>query len=178
MANKTALIVIDMQMGVFQSTLIPPVSHAEELLSNVGRLIAKARNASVPVIFVQHNGGSGHPLEYGKSGWTIHPAIAPTSHDIVIQKSTPDSFHNTPLQHELECRHIRKLVIAGIQTEFCVDTTCRRGFSLGYQVTLAKDAHSTWDTESLSAWQIIAHHNSILNEWFAETKGVHEIDFG
>jgi nicotinamidase-related amidase len=177
MANQTALIIVDLQLGVFQSTLIPPVSGAKELLSNVGKLIAKARSASVPIIFVQHNGGSGHPLEYQTSGWHIHPAIAPTDHDIRIQKSTPDSFHNTQLQNELESRHIRTLVIAGIQTEFCVDTTCRRAFSLGYEVTLAKDAHSTWDTESLSAQQIIAHHNGILGEWFVKTKEVNEIGF-
>ena len=177
MANQTALIIIDMQVGAFRSTIIPPVSRAEALLSNVGKLIAKARSAFVPIIFVQHNGGSGHPLEYGTSGWHIHPAIALTDHDIVVQKSTPDSFHNTQLQNELESRNIRTLMIAGIQTEFCVDTTCRRAFSLGYEVTLAKDAHSTWDTEFLSAQQIITHHNGILGEWFVKTKEVTEIEF-
>ena len=177
MANQTALIIIDMQFGVFESAIIPPVSGAKELLSNIGKLIAKARNASVPIVFVQHNGESGHPLEHATAGWNIHPAIAPTDQDILIQKSTPDSFHNTQLQEELESRRIRELVIAGIQTEFCIDTTCRRAFSLGYQVTLVKDAHSTWDTESLSARQIIAHHNKILEQWFAKTKEVKDIDF-
>ena len=177
MANHIALIIIDMQAGVFESAIIPPVAGAKELLSQIDKLIAKARSASVPIIYIQHSGGSGHPLEHGTSGWHIHPDITPTDQDIVIQKRTPDSFYNTQLQTELESRNIKRLVIAGIQTEFCVDTTCRRAFSLGYQVTLAKDAHSTWDTELLSAPQIIAHHNNVLGEWFGKTKEVTEIDF-
>lgn len=177
MANHTALVVIDMQTGVFQSAIIPPVSDATKLLSNVGKLIENARNASIPVIFVQHKGGVGHPLEFNTSGWQIHSSIAPSNQDLVIQKSTPDSFHDTNLQKELDSRHIRELVIAGIQTEFCIDTTCRRAFSLGYKVVLAKDAHGTWDTEQLSAQQIIAHHNHVLSEWFAETKEVSQISF-
>ena len=177
MANDIALIIIDIQVGVFQSAIIPPVARAKQLLSQIINLIAKARGASVPIIYVQHSGGSGHPLEHSTPGWNIHPGITPTDQDILIQKRTPDSFYNTQLQTELESRNIKRLVIAGIQTEFCVDTTCRRAFSLGYQVTLAKDAHSTWDNELLSAQQIIAHHNNILGEWFAKTKEVSDIDF-
>jgi nicotinamidase-related amidase len=178
MANDIALIIIDIQVGVFQSAIIPPVARAKQLLSQIIKLIAKARAASIPIIYVQHSGASGHPLEQGTSGWHIHPDITPRDQDILIQKRTPDSFYNTQLQSELESRDIKRLVIAGIQTEFCVDTTCRRAFSLGYQVTLAKDAHSTWDTELLSASQIIAHHNNVLGEWFAKTEEVSEIDFG
>ena len=177
MPSEAALIVIDVQLGVFESALIPPVSGAKDLLSKISSLITKARSAGVPIIYVQHSGEAGHPLEHGASGWQIHPAIAPTDQDIVIQKRTPDSFHNTQLVSELESRHIRKLVIAGIQTEFCVDTTCRRAFSLGYEVTLAKDAHSTWDTRLLSAHQIITHHNSVLGDWFVKLREASEIEF-
>jgi nicotinamidase-related amidase len=77
----------------------------------------------------------------------------------------------------LEKRSIGKVVVVGIQTEFCVDTTCRRGYSLGLEVTLAEDGHSTWDTNHLSAQQIIAHHNSVLGGWFAEVKPASVIQF-
>lgn len=55
-----------------------------------------------------------------------------------------------------------------------MDTTCRRGFSLKYDVTLVKDAHSTFDKKDISAQQIIDHHNDVLR-WFADTKTVEEI---
>jgi hypothetical protein len=96
----------------------------------------------------------------------------------VIQKHHPDAFQDTNLQPELESRGIERLVIAGIQTEYCVDTTCRRAYSLGYDVTLVKDAHSTWDTDCLTAPQIIAHHNNVLGGWFVELKEASEIEFG
>lgn len=48
-------------------------------------------------------------------------------------------------------------------TEYCVDTTCRRATSLGYDVTLAGDAHLTRDNKVLSAASIIAHHNFLLD---------------
>lgn len=46
----------------------------------------------------------------------------------------------------LQARHIGNLVIAGNQTEYCIDTTCRHAASLGYNVTLVRDAHRTWDS--------------------------------
>jgi nicotinamidase-related amidase len=54
-----------------------------------------------------------------------------------------------------------------LQTECCIDATCRRAFSLGYDVTLVKDAHGTWDKDDISAARIIAHHNEVLDSWFA-----------
>jgi nicotinamidase-related amidase len=109
-------------------------------------------------------------------GWNIHTAIAPMDGDVIIQKRTPDSFHNTNLQDELKKLGIQRLVLAGIQTDMCVDTTCRRAFSLGYDVVLAKDAHSTWDSKHLTADQIIEHHNNVL-KWFADTAESADIVF-
>ena len=177
MKNSVALIVIDMQVGAFESKIIPPIAEGNQLLVQVNKLITKARNMSVPIIFIQHSGGLNNAFEQDTVGWHIHPTVAPITNELVIQKSTPDSFHNTRLQNELKSLQIKKLVIAGLQTEYCIDTTCRRAFSLGYKVILAKDAHSTWDTDKLSAKQIIEHHNIVLGEWFADLKEVSHIDF-
>lgn len=100
---------------------------------------------------MQHNAPTGKPLEYGTKGWEIHPEIAPKVGDIIIQKTTPDSFFKTTLEEELKKQGIEHLVIAGIQSEVCVDTTCRRAFSLNYKVTLVSDAHSTWDSKKFLA---------------------------
>ena len=89
--------------------------------------------------------------------------------------SLPGRLYGTTLREELAARGITKLVLAGIQTELCVDTTCRHVCSLNYDVTLVADAHSTWDRESLSAARIIAHHNSLLGGWFATIKLASEV---
>jgi nicotinamidase-related amidase len=175
MNSDTALLVIDVQNGMFAED--DPVYGGAGLLATIGDLVAKARAAEVPVIYIQHNGGPGHPLEPGSEGWPIHPAIAPAAGEPVVGKATPDSFHETTLQAQLEARGIVKLIVAGIQTELCVDTTCRRAASLGYQTTLVRDAHSTWDSRTLSAAQIIAHHNEALSGWFVTPKSASEIAF-
>jgi nicotinamidase-related amidase len=167
--------VIDVQNGMFAED--DPVYQGTELLATIGDLLAKARAAETPVIYIQHNGGPGHPLEPGSAGWPIHAVIAPAAGEPVITKATPDAFHETALQAELEARGIVKLVVAGIQTEICVDTTCRRAASLGYQTTLVRDGHSTWDSRTLSAIQIIAHHNDTLKGWFVTLKPAGEIAF-
>jgi nicotinamidase-related amidase len=175
MSNNTALLVIDMQVCNFEESA--PVYRDSDLLSKIGGLIALARAAGVPVLYVQHCGPEGAIDEPGTPGWEIHSAIAPTEGDAVIQKHHPDAFQDTNLRRELDSRGIQRLIITGIQTEYCVDTTCRRAYSLGYDVALVKDAHSTWDTDHLTAPQIIAHHNEVLGGWFATLKEVSEIRF-
>lgn len=173
--RDTALLIIDMQLGNF---LEPnPVYKGNELLAKVGSLIKRARSAQIPIIYIQHKGGSGDPDEYGTKGWEIHPSIHPDKHDAMVQKQAPDAFHGTSLRHELEMGGIKKLVVAGLQTEYCVDTTCRRAYSLGYDVILVKDGHSTWDSQILSAQQIIDHHNNVLGGWFVTLKNEQEIAF-
>jgi len=164
--SDSALMVIDVQQAMFDEQ--DPVYAGDVLLERIGNLIARARSCGVPIIYVQHNEGPGEPLETNTPGWNIHSAIAPMEGDVIIQKRTPDSFHNTNLQDELKKLGVKRLVVAGLQTEMCVDTTCRRAFTLGYQVILVKDAHSTWDSGQLTAGQIIEHHNNVLR-WFADT---------
>jgi len=175
MPGEAALLIIDVQLGMFAEN--DPVHDGDVLLTTLGDLIARARVAGIPIIYIQHSGGENHPLHPNAPGWPIHPAIAPAEGELIIHKRHPDSFQETNLQHELEKCGIKRLIVAGIQTEYCVDTTCRRAYSLGYDVTLVRDAHSTWDTENLKATQIIAHHNQTLGGWFVTLKAAREIQF-
>ncbi|MFD1738657.1 cysteine hydrolase family protein [Bacillus salitolerans] len=171
---KKALLIIDVQNGMFQKDNV--VYKGERLLQNLNNLIFQARNNSTPIFFIQHHAPAGKPLEFGTKGWEIHPEITPNSQDVIIQKTTPDSFFKTSLDEELKKQGIEHLVIAGIQTEACVDTTCRRAFSMEYKVTLASDTHSTWDSKDITAQQIINHHNGVLR-WFADVNPSKDIIF-
>jgi nicotinamidase-related amidase len=88
-----------------------------------------------------------------------------------------EPVYNGRLKEELEKAGVGKLVLAGMQTELCVDTTCRRAFSLGYESILVKDAHTTFDSTMLKAIQIIEHHNSIWHGRFATLVPVQDIRF-
>lgn len=170
--KKTALVVIDVQNAMFTEG----VYQGDVLIQNIKDLITKARSNDTPIFYIQHNEGEGQPLENGTFGWEIPPEIAPAAQDTIIQKTTPDSFHQTDFEEQLQHQKVEHLVLAGIQTDLCVDTTCRRAFSMGYDVTLVADAHSTWDSGGLSAQQVIDHHNGVL-KWFARVKETKDIQF-
>jgi nicotinamidase-related amidase len=69
------------------------------------------------------------------------------------------------------------LIVAGLQTQFCIDTACRVATTLGYRVILASDAHTTFDTPDLTAAAIVAHHNTTLRA-FGTVIPSSEITFG
>ncbi|WP_394119876.1 cysteine hydrolase family protein [Planococcus donghaensis] len=158
--SKTALLIIDAQNEMFDQS--NPVHQSGQLLENLQTLIKKARSADVPVIYVQHNDSG---LVKGTDFWQIHPSITPEEEDAVVQKWTPDSFHETKLLEVLKNKDIQNLIIAGNQTEYCIDATTRSASNLGFEVTLAKDAHGTWNSETMSAVQIIDHHNGLLSNF-------------
>jgi nicotinamidase-related amidase len=172
--EKTALLIIDVQNGMFLEEC--PVYNGVKLLHHLNQLLSKARSKGIPIYYIQHGAPAGKPLEYGTRGWEFHPEIAPHEKDLIIQKTTPDAFYKTTLDDELKKQGIENLIITGIQTEACVDTTCRRAFSMDYKVTLVSDTHSTWDSEEITAQQIINHHNNILR-WFANVLPLSELNW-
>jgi len=175
--GKAALLIIDVQFAFFDKSYNVYVYQGEEFLSRIKGLISRARKVGVPVIYVQHDGEKGTPWEPGTPGWPIHPDIAPKTGERVIRKPTPDSFYRTALQTELDSRGIRRLIVAGIQSDWCIDTTVRRAYSLEYDVIVVEDGHTTFDTDVLRAPQIIAHHNSIFRGRFAKLVKADELDF-
>jgi nicotinamidase-related amidase len=172
---RDALLVIDMQMANFDQSA--PVFGVSDPLATIGALIARARAACVPVVYVQHCGSEGEIDQPGTLGWEIHCAITPAEGDVLVQKRHPDAFQDTNLQSELQSRDVDHLIVTGMQTEYCVDATCRRAYSLGYEVTLVRDAHGTWDRPTLTAEQVIAHHNEVLGGWFVDLKEADEVRY-
>jgi nicotinamidase-related amidase len=147
-----------------------PPELRDRVLSNITVLLSKARSSEVPVLFIQHDGPKGHPIEAETAAWAIHPSILPMSGEPVIRKKASDSFFETGLAEALKTGEISHLIVVGGMTEYCVDTTCRRAVTLGYDVTLVADAHLRRDTPDLTAAQIIAHHNLLLDGFAA---GIH-----
>jgi len=166
---KSALVIIDVQIGLLR---LMPLELQDRVLSNITALLSKARFSGIPVLFIQHDGPKGHPLETGTPAWAIHPSILPLSGEPVIRKKASDSFFETGLAEELQTGEIGHLIIVGGMTEYCIDTTCRRAITLGYDVTLVADAHLTSNTPVLTTSQIIAHHNLLLDGFAA---GIHSI---
>ena len=162
MSTDTALLVIDVQVGLMQNAY-----RRDEVLQKIKLLLERAREGETPIIYVQHDDSPGGDLEVNTPGWQIHPAIAPREGEVVVRKESPDAFYQTRLQEELEARNTKRLVIVGGQTEYCVETTTRRAVSQGYNVLLVGDAHTTFDSKTLTAAQIIAFCNEAMNGFWA-----------
>jgi nicotinamidase-related amidase len=169
-----AVVVIDVQQGLLPPSR--PAYRGTEVVARIAALLVRARARRVPIFHVQHDGGPGHVLARGSAGWALHDAVRPLAGEPVIEKRHCSAFQETDLHERLVRAGIDKIVIAGLQTEYCVDTTCRAASALGFRITLAADAHTTFDTSVLSAAQIIAHHNHTL-DGFVTLAAADEIDF-
>lgn len=156
MSSKSALLVIDMQ-----TALVSGAHDEARILAAINTAIHNARRAGSPVIFIQHNHQSFAPLMKGSEGWKIHPAINQEPDDLVLEKEASDAFYRTRLEDELREIGISCVVICGMQTEFCVDATCRAALSRDFDVVLISDGHTTGPSH-LSAQEIINHHNAVL----------------
>lgn len=156
---KSALLVIDVQNGLCSGE--EAAFDIDRVVARINDAIAKARTAAVPVVFVQHEETDG-PLQFGSEAWQLHGPLAVEPEDRRVRKTATDSFHKTDLHALLQSLGIGRLVVCGLQSEFCVDSTVRGALAQGYPVTLVSDAHSTVDNGVLSAASISAHHNATL----------------
>ena len=156
---KTALLIIDVQQGLCEGA--NSAFDSNHVIGRINTVSAKARAAGAVVVFIQQESTSGF-LEYGTEAWQLAHGLHVEPADLRIRKTTPDAFHHTELEDTLKQRAIADLVICGMHTEFCVDTTTRRALALGYPVILVADAHTTESKDHLSAAQIILHHNNTL----------------
>jgi len=157
----TALLLVDIQRGLF----VPPLEphQGDEVVARIAMLLERARAQRTPIFHIRHDGGERSALAKGSPGWFHHPAVAPRGDEPVIEKCHSSAFHDTDLHTRLSQLGIDHLVVAGLQTEYCVDSACRTAVALGYRVTLVKDGHTTYNTPILSAAQIIMHHNHTLD---------------
>ncbi|MBU1361515.1 MAG: cysteine hydrolase [Gammaproteobacteria bacterium] len=155
----TAVLVIDVQQGLFEGK--HAVFDSEQLLARINQVTAKARAAGAPVIFVQHQTDVDF-LRFQTPSWELASGLHVEASDLRIRKCTPDAFLGTELESLLDEHGIADLVICGVHTEFCVDTTARRAMALGYPVVLVQDGHSSEGNAHLTPSQVIWHHNTTL----------------
>jgi nicotinamidase-related amidase len=85
------------------------------------------------------SGKNGRILVHGELGWQIIPELAPLQDEIIINKPGKSSFHRTELADELKKRGISRLVVAGVTSDCCVQSTIRDGYELGIECVLLED---------------------------------------
>ena len=161
-----ALVIIDVQRGMFNIPELQPFD-SEATVSRIAGLLDRSRTAGLPVIFVQHDGGNGHPLDIAGSGFPFHSDLSPRHGERIIVKTKCNAFDGTEIEHVIRVLGIRRVGVCGMQSQYCVDTFVRASSERGFEVELVSDGHTTFDTDTLKAEQIIAHHNETLGGGFA-----------
>lgn len=135
--KEEALLLIDIQNVYFvpgELRLYRPHQAAKK----AAILLEKFRREGKPVIHVKH---------HFKMFSNIHKSVAPAKNETIIEKEYPSSFLGTALNEYLQKIDIEKIVVAGMMSHMCVDTTVRACQDYGYEVVVIEDACATKDLQ-------------------------------
>ncbi len=202
--NELALIVIDMQRdfvepGGFGESLGNDVSRLSAIVPAVKRLIEGCRAAGVPVIHTQEchkpdlsdlpaakrhrgnprlrigdDGPMGRILIAGEPGTAILDDLAPLPGELVIEKPGKGAFYATPLGDELKRRRLSQLIVAGVTTEVCVQTTMREANDRGHECLLAEDATDSYFPQFKAATLAMVRAQGAIVGWTASVDAILE----
>jgi isochorismate hydrolase len=151
----TVVLVVDAQVGVLGAA-----HRRDEVVAAIERLVARARDGHVRVIWVQH---SSDELVEGSDEWALVPELVPLAGETIVHKRYGDAFEDTALDDELARHGVGRVVVAGGHTDACIRATLHGAFVRGYDTVLVADAHTT---EDLTEWGmpapelVIAHANT------------------
>jgi len=149
--THAALLVIDMQNYFHQ--IIQPV------LKNLSRLVQSCRLKEIPIIFSQHGHTDspsdrgvlgewwGELILHGTNDWKFIPEIKIEPKDIILPKKRYSAFFKTELDTTLRSKRIQDLIISGVMTNLCCETTARDAFMRDYKVFFLIDGTATGTEE-------------------------------
>jgi isochorismate hydrolase len=165
-----ALLVIDMQKYFVSPEGRAHFPDARSIIGNVNTLIGTFRNAGKPLFFTRHGQKRGQSAGLMQSWWKgrliyedeeqadLAPEINLEQSDKVIKKQHYDAFRETPLAEILTDGGIKELVICGVMTDLCVETTARQAFMNGFQPVVIRDATASKTAElHMAALKTLAH---------------------
>lgn len=177
---STALLVIDVQQGFADEDYWGRRNNpaCEE---NVARLLAVWRERGEPVVFVRHDSDEdGSPLRARRPGNAFKPEVSGEP-DLLVVKQVHSAFHGEPDLHAwLVERGVEALVMSGISTNHCVETTARLASDLGYDVSFVLDAthgfdRPGWDGGVVTADELARATAASLSGEFARVVSTDEL---
>ena len=176
----TALLIIDIQNDYFPGGSMELVG-ATEAGTHAQRILAIFRERSWPVVHVQHVAVAPEATFFrlDTPGVEIHPCVFPVPGESIIQKHYPNAFRETPLLEHLLRNNTSRLVIVGMMTHMCVDTSVRAAADLGFECLLAHDACATMAQSfggvTVSAESVQAAFLAAMDGTFADVLAVDEL---
>ena len=169
----TALVLIDIQNDYFPGGAME-LAGSPEAAARAAELLARFRRQGWPVVHIQHLAVRPGATFFrpGTPGAGIHPAVAPLPGETLFQKHYPNAFRETPLLEHLRALGATRLLLAGMMTHMCVDTSTRAAADLGFTCHLAADACATRDLTyaptTVPAAQVQAAYLAAIDGTFAQ----------
>jgi nicotinamidase-related amidase len=157
--TQSALLVVDVQVGV-----VANAGDVSRQLDHITLAVRKARDADVPVIWVQHDD---EELTKGSAEWQWVPALVPRPEDVRVYKNFNSSFERTSLETELAARGVSHIVLCGAVTSWCIRATAYGALERGYDLSLIGDGHiaktlSVGHGEAVDARDIVREFNVVM----------------
>ncbi|MDK2813567.1 MAG: hypothetical protein PWQ08_822 [Clostridiales bacterium] len=169
-----ALMIVDMQTALVAGH----PWHETPVVQNIHALLQSCRKAGIPIIYVRHDGGKGDELEHGTDGWQIDAALTPHQGETVFEKQYNSAFLDTGLVEYLNKADINHFILCGMQTEYCIDVTCKAALEHGFAVTIAQGTTTTFDNEYMMAEQCCHYlEENIWNKRYATVLPLEKVLF-
>ena len=149
------LLVVDMQKGLVDEELYA----FDSFLDRTVRLIDTARKHHVEVIFVQHDAGPGSGMSVGDDGFEIADQVRPEPGEKVFVKTINSCFGSKDFAACMEQQEDRRLMIIGLQTNYCIDCTVKSAFERGFEVIIPEGTNSTFDNDYMSGETTYRYYN-------------------
>ena len=182
LSSTTVLLVVDVQRGFRDQTYWGGNRSTPELEENIEMLLARFRNAHLPVIHVKHNSTiPTSPLHPSNCGNEIEAYAQPltTNGEVLLHKTVNSAFIGTDLEQRLRDLQASTVIIVGLTTNHCCETTARMAANLGFNVLFVRDATATFDRrfQGKVIGSTDLHFNTLmnLNEEFATIVTAQEI---
>lgn len=170
---KTALLVVDVQRGLMAAVRY----EGERMLSSIAHLKRAAKEKGCYTVYIRHSGGPGGELEMHSEGWEIAPEIAADKEDAIFDKDFNSAFLHTGLDEYLRSKNVERLIVTGMQTEFCIDATVKSAFERGYEILLPRGTTSTFDNDVMTGQQTVHYfENKIWDGRYARVLSVEEAE--
>ena len=152
----SALIMIDFQNTYREGVM--KLENVEPAIKEGAKILARAREAGIPIFHIQHDAGAGSPYDVNAKIGAIADEVAPAAGETVIVKNYPSAFVGTELQKQLEATGLKDLVLAGFMTHMCISSTARSAFNLGFRPTIVAATTATRDLPGPDGSVVSAAH--------------------
>lgn len=152
------LLIVDAQRAITNETLY----RFEEFVTNVKLLIDTARKCGIEVIYIRHDDGPGEPLSKGNEGFEIYDEFKPAKGEKIFDKTVNSPFRDTGLTGYLKEKKETELIIAGLQTDYCIDAAVKCGFEHGFRIIVPEYSNSTFDNEFMTAEETYKYYNRFM----------------